>query len=254
MERLLLAIKVRWYCNIGKGPVHTTDGEIAMAFDQLHGGIMKAISSGLFQYFFKQNDVNAEKEFATLRIEVDGPPGGLGRYILKEVGKPGPEREASGVPAALNGLHLKGYTHYEKQIKTTKNTYTFSRRKHDIAMSSGVTDILISNTDEIVDQERNGYIKQFATVLTREYENISSRMIGAPAEFDEDESRRSDPLNTAVLLDGGPCTWLESNGFVTREDAYEDIFREYIESSLFDNMTACMFSRLISKSRDDTSW
>ena len=28
IERLLLAIKVRWYCNIGKGPVHTTDDEI----------------------------------------------------------------------------------------------------------------------------------------------------------------------------------------------------------------------------------
>ena len=56
MERLLLAIKVRWYCNIGKGPVHTSDDEIALAFDQEHGGIMKAISAGLFPNFLKQND------------------------------------------------------------------------------------------------------------------------------------------------------------------------------------------------------
>ena len=68
MERLLLAIKVRWYCNIGRGPVVTTDEEIVAAFDQEHGGIMKAISSGLFQYFLKQNDVDAENEFATVRI------------------------------------------------------------------------------------------------------------------------------------------------------------------------------------------
>jgi len=73
MERLLLAIKVRWYCNIGKGPVHNTDDEIAAAFDQEHGGIMKAISSGLYQYFLKQNDVDAEKEFATICISVEAP-------------------------------------------------------------------------------------------------------------------------------------------------------------------------------------
>ena len=64
MERLLLAVKVRWYCNIGRGPVVNTNDEIAVAFDQEHGGIMKAISAGLFPHFLKQNDVNTEKDYA----------------------------------------------------------------------------------------------------------------------------------------------------------------------------------------------
>jgi len=51
MERLLLAVKVRWYCNIGRGPIHTSDDEIAVAFDQEHGGIMKAISMVSFHTF-----------------------------------------------------------------------------------------------------------------------------------------------------------------------------------------------------------
>ncbi|KAL7529448.1 hypothetical protein ACHAXR_002970, partial [Thalassiosira sp. AJA248-18] len=33
VETLLLAVKVRWYCNIGKGPALYEDGEIAAAFD-----------------------------------------------------------------------------------------------------------------------------------------------------------------------------------------------------------------------------
>jgi len=171
IERLLLAVKVRWYCNIGKGSVHTTDNEIVSAFDQQHGGIMKAISSGLFQYFLKQNDIDAEKEFATFRIFREPPtPDAQLRYsyMLKEIGKSGPEHRTAGIHAALNGLHLKGYTHYESQLRTTKDTYTFSRRKHVTTMSSGgVADIFIPNDNETVVQERENQVKQFAIDYVR---------------------------------------------------------------------------------------
>ena len=53
IERLILAIKIRWYHNIGKGSVHSTNEEIAAEFDQKYGGIMKAVSAGLFPYFSK---------------------------------------------------------------------------------------------------------------------------------------------------------------------------------------------------------
>ena len=68
VERLLHGVKIRWYHHIGKGPVHSTDEEIAAAFDQTYGGLMKAISAGLFPSFLKRDDINAEKEFAILTI------------------------------------------------------------------------------------------------------------------------------------------------------------------------------------------
>ena len=262
IERLLLAIKVRWYCNIGRGPVHTTDDEIAEAFDQEHGGIMRAISSGLFQYFLKQNDVDAEKEFAMVRIiSSEAPtPGAPLRllYKLKEVGKSGTEHVIGAVHGALNGLHLKGYTHYENKLRTTKDIYTFSKRKHE-TMGSGATDIFIPNNDKR-GQQRNNHVKQFAIVGTAENENRAAKMIGAPAEFDEDESVRSDPLRIAVLMDPDP-SWLEDNGFVTREDEYEDIFREHLSSFVVTatrdssaNAKLILFSRLIVNERGNESW
>jgi len=255
LERLLVAVKVRWYCNIGKGPVHTTDDEIAVAFDQEHGGIMRAISSGLFRYFLNPNDVDAEKEFATLRFSVEAPtPGATPRRVwkLKEAGKPDPEKAAVGITAALSGLHLKGYTHYESQLKS-KDTSTFSRRKHVTTMSSGgVTDIFIPNDDEAVEQGRNGRVKQFASVLKDEHDTI--RGIGAPAEFHEDESIRSNPLNcTLISRARDACMWLEDNGFVTRENEYEDIFSRHMSSQTSDKKLS-LFSRMIVHERGDESW
>ena len=251
MERLLLAVKVRWYCNIGKGPVVATDEEIAVAFDQEHGGIMKAISSGLFQYFLKQNDNDAEKEFATVRISKETVASREGvAFHLKEVGKPGPERRTGGLPAALNCLHLKGYTHYESQLKTNK-TYTFSRRKH-ATTDSEATDILIPNDNETSAQERNGHIKQFACVVKDEHDKIM--LIGGPAEFSEDESKRSNPL-VSPAIQGADVWWLENNGFVTRGDEYEDIFEEDLLLIVGNsNYLIKLFSRVISKTRDDASW
>jgi len=261
IERLLLAVKVRWYCNIGRGPVHTTDDEIAAAFDQEHGGIMKAISSGLFQYFLKQNDNNAEREFATLRLfKVAGTPTtpgerpSYGWKLMKEVGKSGPDRITVGLQCALNCLHLKGYTHYESQLKT-KDTYTFSRRKHVATVGSAVIDIFIPNDDEALVQERNSHTKQFATVIIDENENRTAKTICPPAEFHNDESKRSNPLEFIAIRIRNKRPWLEDNGFVTREDEYEDIFREHVRFMLADDKVKfSLFSRVISKRRDDASW
>ena len=209
---------------------------------------MKAISSGLFPYFLKPNEIDAEKEFATFRIKKSVPPGG-GRYTLKEVGQSGPAHRTAGVHATLNGLHLKGYTHYESQLKT-KDTYTFSRRKH-ATTDSEATDILIPN-DNASAQERNGHIKQFACVVKDKHDTIKG--IVAPSEFDEDESRSSNPLNGAGIRDPG-LSWLEDNGFVTRENAYEDIFREHMKAALGnDNVKPSIFSRMIVNERGDESW
>jgi len=222
---------------------------------QEHGGIMRAISAGLFPYFLEQNDNDAEKEFATVRVSKEDYPGldrPVLRFNLKEVGKPGPEQKSAGIHCALNCLHLKGYTHHESQLKT-KESYSFSRRKHDITMSSGgVTDIFIPNDNGIVVQERNGYIKQFAIVLTAENEHRTTREIAAPAEFNEDESIRSNPLDTAAI--NNTNLWLEDNEFVTRENEYEGIFREHYKDFLADNKKVSIFSRVISKTRDDASW
>ena len=54
IDQLLLAVKIRWYCNIGTGPIiiglsttTTTDEDIAIEFDKEHGGIRRAMWSGL---------------------------------------------------------------------------------------------------------------------------------------------------------------------------------------------------------------
>ena len=117
-------------------------------------------------------------------------------------------------------------------------------------MSSGATDIFVPNGDETVGKKRNGHVKQFAGDLIDEHNTV--RAIVAPAEFNEDESVRSNPLDHAVIEDPGP--WLEDNGFVTRENAYEDIFREQFETIIGDGVKISIFSRMTSKSRDDASW
>lgn len=57
IEKLLIAIKVRWYNNIGRGEVLNNDEEIATKFDEVYGGISKAISTGLFPYFLKADEL-----------------------------------------------------------------------------------------------------------------------------------------------------------------------------------------------------
>ena len=69
LDNLILTAKVRWYCNIGKGPVSAeSDEAIAVAFDEVHGGISKAISNGLFPFFLYQDDVYANKDLAVMTV------------------------------------------------------------------------------------------------------------------------------------------------------------------------------------------
>ena len=235
VERLLLAVKIRWYHNIGKGPVHSTDEEIAAAFDQRYGGIMKAMAAGLFPHFLKQDDVHAERDFAIMRIE-DDPDN---RVKVKEVGKPIPEQRASSNIGGLNGLHRKGYTKYEKQLRT-KSTYTFSRRKHFL-LKSEATDIFIPNDEEV----GSGYTKQFAVVIS-EFGGPNRRLILAPSEFDQDESKRSDIFWHAPIYGTDP--WLEDHGFTTHEEEYEEILGIHDENT---TVKGKIFSRLVERENGD---
>jgi hypothetical protein len=63
----------QWYCSIGKGSFAADwpDEAIAAAFDQVHEGILKAISNGLFSFFLKQDDINTEKDYAVLTVLED---------------------------------------------------------------------------------------------------------------------------------------------------------------------------------------
>ena len=114
VEQLLRAIKIRCYINIGKGPVLTDDSDIAAAFDREHGGILKAISSGLFRYFLSRNEDDAEKDYATLSVifgDADRADWADCRIVVNEVkkGEVGSEIACGGMMGALNVgcvLHL----------------------------------------------------------------------------------------------------------------------------------------------------
>ena len=244
VERLLLAVKIRWYHNIGRGPVLTTADEIAAAFDQKYGGIMKAISAGLFPYFLKQDDINADKDYVILKnFDHEDDPEPEGTVKIEEVGKEGPDLESS-FNTALDWLHLKGYTYHEKQLDTciiSKETRTFSRRRHS-ALQSDAIDIFIPDDSVKQNQEESGYVKQFALhVINRDTGNEG---VSAPAEFREDESERSDPLIGAFITQFD--NWLEKHGFMTREEEYEDLFRRYWEG----NLEYKIFSRMITSARE----
>ena len=207
------------------------------------------MSDGLFPHFLKPNDIDYEKDFAVFNVgrEIDGEP----MHTLKEIGNPeNPEehRVYTGAIGALNGLYLKGYTDYESQLKISEEKYTFSRRKH-ATMGSGATDIFILNKNETVGQGRKGYVKQFAAVIDN-VDGNDMTLILAPADFHKlDESKRSMPLRGVIVIDSG--SWIEENGFGTRENAFEDIFRGFYST------THCqtkfnIFSRVIRKSVDVT--
>ena len=239
MERLLLAIKVRWYCNIGRGPVCTRDDEIAVAFDQEHGGLMKAISAGLFPHFLKQNDINAEKDYAVLKF---GQLASTKKVSLKEIGKP--DSEDISLISAMNDLSLKGYTNQESQLETDKSI-AFSRRKHVAKRLYSATDIFIPNKEEELDEEQIGYTKQYAVVVDQGH-GLCLRLVIAPDEFHRDVG--------GVIFEEG--TWLADNGFVTKEDSLEDVFRNCLSSLISpeeEKIRFNIFSRMIKASRD-VSW
>ena len=221
VERLLLAVKVRWYHNIGRGPVHSTNEEIAAAFDQRYGGIRNAISAGLFPYFLKQDDTHAEKDFAVFSIN----PKSLlfHTYGIKMIGEPDSDfQSVSDIIGALNSLHMKGYNVHESQLQLSgesTETLTFSRRRH-FKLQSEVTGIFIPDHSETNRQQESKGIKQFAMLqFNRDYDTGS---IVAPAETQTPSTHE-----TIEIHNHQRDSWLERNGFMTREVEYEDIFKNY---------------------------
>mmetsp|Transcript_37669 Transcript_37669/g.90809 ORF Transcript_37669/g.90809 Transcript_37669/m.90809 type:complete len:403 (-) Transcript_37669:96-1304(-) len=252
-ERLIRAVKVRWYINIGRGPVFREDDKIVAAFDQEHGGIRRAISSGLLPYFHRRDNVNAEKDLAIVTIFSPDENIETNTITVREATLQGEQRPGSGSPecaarclvGALNGLHSKGYTMHESQLDRSnryEDIMTFSRRRHDTmdGTANDATEIFIPSeceiNDRLLERHSDGYIKQFAMLL--EETEVWNEITLAPAEFVHeirpmirgDDHDDEDPY-TVVRLDGrGP--WLENNGFVTREDDYEKLFECYIKSLL----------------------
>ena len=254
IERLLLAVKIRWYYNIGKGPVFSKDEEIAAAFDHRYGGIMKAVSAGLFQYFLKQDDIYAEKDFAKFTImysSIEGVPRHF--FVVKESGET--LERISGPVGALNGLHQKGYTNYESQLHVStdvKETFTSSRRKHSISRTDA-TDILIPDDNERCEEDKRK-IKQFAMVMYETHDDMKGGQttLILPAEFNEDESERSNPFQATCIIETGTFTWLEDNGFTSREEEYEIIFQRYLHDS--GKAEVCkILSRMIERENGDNN-
>jgi len=118
LEQFLLAVKIRWYYNIGRGPVCSTDEEIATAFEEEHGGIRTAISEGLFPFFLKQDDVGTERDLATVFIEFGAALTSIDsvRFSVTECIKGNDiqeKRSCDSLVGALNGIFANGYTSHE---------------------------------------------------------------------------------------------------------------------------------------------
>ena len=235
MERLLLAIKVRWYCNIGKGPVDLeSDEAIATAFDEVHGGIIKAISNGLYPSFQEQDNVNAEQDLALLTVYEENYDSRV--YVERIVnGAPGVPIECDGIFGALNGLHANGFTSPGLQLDADaphrcREYITFYRRRHSTIMrtTGDATSILIPTQDEI-NRSRDNYPKQFVAYILTTEEDV--RII-APAEFiineadDLTQRDSTNPYNTTIIKldddrdDRELKYWLLKHNFTTPETSW----------------------------------
>ena len=237
IERLLTAVKIRWYCNIGKGPILglAKEEDIATTFDNEHGGIQKAISSGLFPFFLKPNNISAEKDLAVFTIstpiEYDI---NTHTYSVYEAGTDHQEEEAGGIIGALNGLYANGYTVHKIQSDRANRfqmVMTFSRRRHSqlVQLASDSTSILTpSDEEEVHNRAESGYIKQFALLL-EEKVNASEVTIGPDID---NYSSTDNPSPYAITILDGRGPWLEEHGFIEREEEYEELFAGYIKSLL----------------------
>jgi hypothetical protein len=233
LERLLLGVKVRWYCNIGKGPVDfESDEDIAAAFDEVHGGISKAISNNLYQYFVEQDNVNAEMDRAIMTIY----GGSLGKAVsVNEIvdGTYGPPIICGGIFGALNGLHAAGFTSPGQKLKrdftyNNRVLYSFSRRRHSVMRTGDATSIFILTQDEIKARRRTA-AKQFAVYVMNT--DQASEWILAQSEIRGDDvnefSDITNPYSEAHIrhvpdpeTTGGLFTWLERNNFNTPVSEY----------------------------------
>jgi len=248
IEKLLIAIKVRWYNNIGRGEVLEDDEDIAARFDEVYGGILRAISSGLYPYFLRPDDVNAEKDIAQLTLDPQGTLHKLAVQIdeVTKVPKPPVEQCGDGsIVEALNSLYARGYTMHEKQLLSDRNQrgkiFSFSQRKHKTATSSLANDIFILSEDEAIHQQELNYTKQFALIIEDLVIYDSYDVIVGPSEFKQldpppQEHRirqiidRDEP--TCAILPNPDPGWLERNNFLKQEKEYEELFNDYIEYGL----------------------
>lgn len=243
IERLILAIKIRWYINIGRGQFFEGDEQderIAEAFDKEYGGISKAISTGLFPYFCKQDDINCEKNLVVVSthnfssrlimypdaIQITEATKPLVSVQGREDFSPILDAGRGGIVGALNWLQQNGYTTYEEQMSRTHDwgeQATFSRRKHN-AMTCNAIEIFVPSEDE----EQPNPNKQFALLL--EDTDEDEHVIIAPAQFSEIPSVREAEFGCKVIRpprdDDNRCLvgWLERNGFITHEKTYDEIF------------------------------
>jgi len=259
VEKLLLAIKIRWYCNIGKGPVpprnddqEIADREVAAAFDQVHGGIRKAITSGLYPIFLRQDDVNADKDFISLYIlnnsveQFDDIEEMTRESVkIKELAAnslPLPDC-TGGIVGALNGIHSRGYTKHEQQFLTERDEkdydshmfsfVSFSQRKHSTAInSSSAKEIFIPSENEAEKERETNSIKQFALQLDpAEWSDVD---IFAPAEYSENPQVRENPFATETLT--GTRGWMEEHQFITREKEYEKLFKTHLSMMSYNHV------------------
>lgn len=232
MEKLLLAVKIRWYINIGKGPVLSEDDEVAASFDREHGGILNAISAGLFPYFLKKND-EAEKDFAFLKDEILED----GRITLRVVELVNGERSAlvnmgtdNNIIGALNGIYAKGYALDEDPIyhdwpRDMVSYTTFSRRRHSVLHSSA-TNIFIPTNDEIEKQKEANCTKQFACHVKDMAESSEKIVVSDILNADD-----PDPYSAVEITEQDDVElWLEKHNFLTREKKIEELF--VVKSSL----------------------
>ena len=242
LEELLSAVKIRWYCAIGIGPVLHDDEDIAAAFEREHGGVVKALSDGLFDCFLNGDHDLAEKDYASfqplssgiLTLDINAATSVTVTDLSYE--SEGREQKISspGLVGALNGLHANGYSLDSDQINHDaigSRPLTFSRKKHSIVRSNA-TGIFIPAAHE-GKQTASKYVRQFAAYAKNEeleYRGEPYEKIIAPAGLTSDSSNPYDE----VAIVNGTYYWLEKNGFVNREVEIEEqeIFKVYI-SSLF---------------------
>jgi len=246
IEKLLTAIKVRWYCNIGRGPVLTSESEIAAAFDHQYGGIRSAISSGLFPTFLKQDDINAEKDLAVVDayqpgVSGDDPDGMC--YSFSEIST-NSRLHCDSLVGALNGLFDKGYTRREASLdrhNELTDAVAFYRRKHStISLEDSATQIFIPTNDEIQQQREATSVKQFALVCQDDPISVDEFLL--PASIGD----RQDLVSPfATTRHRGNSSVPIRHQFTTREEELENLFDGYFKLLRQRTYLCKIYSRMI---------
>ena len=243
LEQFLLAVKIRWYYNIGRGPVCSTDEEIATAFEEEHGGIRTAISEGLFPFFLKQDDVDAERDLATVFIEFGAALTSIDsvRFSVTECIKGNDiqeKRSCDSLVGALNGIFSQGYTRHEDLDRQNGyvNEATFSRRTHRAEQNTSPTTRIFIPANNEERKHQYGRRKQLAMRLeSSQYELITPSQI-----------LKHDPYATTNIIEGhGTHLYLQKHKFITREKGLDEIFVTYF-NLLKRKYTDCkVYSRMI---------